>query len=386
MGRFGIVVIVVFFGLSLTDLCLESGISAQPVLASRSFGSTQPAVSAQPVRGVWITNVASDALRSREQIQRTVRRCKEYGFNHLFVVVWNGGYTLYPSRIQKKYIGVEQHPDFAGRDPLQEMVAEAHAQGLKVHAWFEFGFSYAHRDSNNRWLQRYPEWLGRNNKGELLQKNGFFWWNSLHPGPQQLLLSLVTEVVRRYRVDGVQGDDRLPAMPAEGGYDAYTLKRYAAAHGGAAPPQDVRQKQWVQWKADQLSIFGKKLYEAVKSIRTDCMVSWAPSIYPWSKEEYLQDWPAWLEGGYADALFPQLYRYNSSAYESILKQLQQQVPVAKRGQVFPGILTSLGDGYQASDTLMRKFISLNRRYGFEGEVFFYYETLNRTSIPIYKNQ
>jgi hypothetical protein len=46
----------------------------------------------------------------------------------------------------------------------------------------------------------------------------------------------------------------------------------------------------------------------------------------------------------------------------------------------------LGDGYQASDTLMRKFISLNRRYGFEGEVFFYYETLNRTSIPIYKNQ
>jgi len=218
-----------------------------------------------------------------------------------------------------------------------------------------------------------------------LQKNGFFWWNSLHPGPQQLLLSLVTEVVSRYDVDGIQGDDRLPAMPAEGGYDAYTRQRYAAAHGGASPPQDPKQKQWLQWKADQLSAFGKRLYDTVKSIRTNCMVSWAPSIYPWSKEEYLQDWPAWLEGGYADALFPQLYRYNSSAYESILKQLQQQIPTAKRGLVFPGILTSLGDGYQASDTLMQTFISLNRRYGFEGEVFFYYETLNRTSIPLYKN-
>jgi uncharacterized lipoprotein YddW (UPF0748 family) len=340
---------------------------------------------AQPIRGVWITNVASDALRSREQIEKTVRRCKEYGFNNLFVVVWNGGYTLYPSRIQKKYIGLDQHPDFLGRDPLKEIIAAAHKEGLKVHAWFEFGFSYAHRDSNNRWLQRYPDWVGRNNKGGLLQKNGFFWWNSLHPGPQQLLLSLVTEVVSRYDVDGIQGDDRLPAMPAEGGYDAYTRQRYAAAHGGASPPQDPKQKQWLQWKADQLSAFGKRLYDTVKSIRTNCMVSWAPSIYPWSKEEYLQDWPAWLEGGYADALFPQLYRYNSSAYESILKQLQQQIPTAKRGLVFPGILTSLGDGYQASDTLMQTFISLNRRYGFEGEVFFYYETLNRTSIPLYKN-
>ena len=67
------------------------------------------------------------------------------------------------------------------------------------------------------------------------------------------------------------------------------------------------------------------------------------------------------------------------------KQLQQQISPAKRGRVFPGMLTSLGDGYQASDTLMQQFILLNRRYGFEGEVFFYYETLNRTSIPLYKN-
>lgn len=338
----------------------------------------------EPVRGVWVTNVASDALRSREQIQKAVLRCKEFGLNHLFVVVWNGGYTLYPSEVQQQYIGVAQHPDFAGRDPLLEMVEEAHAQGLKVHAWFEFGFSYAHRDSNNRWLQRYPEWAGRNNKGGLLQKNGFYWWNALHPGPQRLLQSLVTEVVRKYDVDGVQGDDRLPAMPSEGGYDEYTIKLYANENEGAGVPQDPKQKQWVQWKADKLSLFGKSLYTSVKAIRSSCMVSWAPSIYPWSKEEYLQDWPRWLEGGYADAVFPQLYRYNAAAYEIILKQLSEQVPVSKRGNVFPGILTSLGDGYQASDSLMKQFIELNRRYGFEGEVFFYYETLNRISSSLYR--
>ncbi|MFM7645197.1 MAG: glycoside hydrolase family 10 protein [Sphingomonadales bacterium] len=373
-------------GLLLLSLAwlLRAGTLSRYLLpaATTEFG----ALSSDPIRGVWITNVASSALRSKEQIQRTVSRCKQYGFNHLFVVVWNGGYTLYPSEIQKKYIGIDQHPEFLGRDPLREIISEAHAQGLKVHAWFEFGFSYAHRDSNNAWLRSYPEWVGRNNKGGLLQKNGFYWWNSLHPGPQQLLLSLVTEVVRDYAVDGIQGDDRLPAMPAEGGYDPYTLQQYAADHSGAAPPQDPRQKHWLQWKADRLSVFGKLLYDSVKSIRSDCMVSWAPSIFPWSKEEYLQDWPVWLEAGYADAVFPQLYRYNIAAYETILKQLQQQIPANKRSRVFPGILTSLGDGYQASDTLMQQFIALNRRYGFDGEVFFYYETLNRTSTPLYKKE
>jgi len=344
----------------------------------------QPATP-EPVRGVWITNVASDALRSREQIQKTVRNCKEYGFNHLFVVVWNGGYTLYPSRVQKKHIGIAQDPAFAGRDPLREMIEEAHKQGIKVHAWFEFGFSYAYRDSNNRWLQRYPAWAGRNNKGDLLQKNGFYWWNALHPGPQKLVVSLIKEVVKNYEVDGVQGDDRLPAMPSEGGYDPYTVGQYARAHGGVLPPSDPKQKQWLQWRADQLSSFGRSIYQVVKSIRPGCIVSWAPSIYPWSKEEYLQDWPAWLEGGYADLVFPQLYRYNGKAYESILKQLSEQVPLSLRTKVYPGILTSLGDGYQASDSLMRQFISLNRRYGFEGEVFFYYETLNRIQGSLYKN-
>ena len=36
------------------------------------------------------------------------------------------------------------------------------------------------------------------------------------------MTEMVLEVVRNYKVDGVKGDDRLPAMPAEGGYDRYT--------------------------------------------------------------------------------------------------------------------------------------------------------------------
>lgn len=65
--------------------------------------------------------------------------------NHLFVVVWNKGVTIYPSNVLQKYIGVKQDDHYPGRDPLQEMIEEAHKQGIKVHAWFEFGFPMATR-------------------------------------------------------------------------------------------------------------------------------------------------------------------------------------------------------------------------------------------------
>jgi uncharacterized lipoprotein YddW (UPF0748 family) len=337
----------------------------------------------EPIRGTWITNVASNALSSREKIKETVRLCKENGLNHIFVVTWNKGLTLYPSEVLKAKIGIAQDPFFSGRDPIQEIIEEGHAVGLKVHAWFEFGFSYGYKDSTTIWNQRYPQWVGRDVKGNLLQKNGFFWWSAINPEVQNFMIDLINEFVTKYDIDGVQGDDRLPAMPGEGGYDEATLRLYAEQHQGAAPPSNPKDSAWIQWKADQLSLFGKKLYEGVKKIKPSCWVTWAPSIYPWSKEQYLQDWPAWLKGGYADYVIPQLYRYNLKAYENVLKELSSQAPEGMKHKVFPGILTSLGDGYQSSRELTDQMIQLNRKYGFEGEVFFYFETLNRLPGKLY---
>lgn len=341
---------------------------------------------AEPIKGTWVTNVASSALQSEKNIRQTVANCKKNGLNSIFVVVWNKGVTMYPSKVLQRYIGIQQDTVYKNFDPIQCMVKEAHQAGLKVHAWFEFGFAYAYKDSNSIWLKKYPHWAGRKADGSLLVKNGFYWWNSMHPEAQQLMKSLVLEVVKKYQVDGIQGDDRLPAMPAEGGYDAYSKQLFAQEHGGASPPANPKEPRFLQWKADKLSGFAKGLYQAVKKQRSNCMVTWAPSPYPWSKEEYLQDWPQWLQGGYADCIIPQLYRYKIDAYEKILKALNDSLPTAYKQKIFPGILTSLGDGdYQSSRELTDQMLQLNRQYGFKGEVFFYYETLNRLSGMLYQN-
>ncbi len=328
------------------------------------------------IRGAWITNVASEALRSEKNIREAVDLCKQKGINNIYVVVWNGGVTMYPSKVLESYIGIRQHPVYKGFDPIACMVKEGHKAGLKVHAWFEFGFSYSYRDTASAWLKKYPGWAGKNNKGELLQKNGFYWWSAINPQAQEFIKKLVLEVVRKYDVDGVQGDDRLPAMPAEGGYDDYTLKLYKEQTGRDAPA-DYKDSAWLQWKADRLSEFGKDLYQSVKKQRAACLVTWAPSIYPWCKEQYLQDWPAWLKGGYADYIMPQLYRYNINDYEKILKELDQQLSAEEKKKVFPGILTSLGDGYLVKPDMLQQMIQLNRAHGFKGECLFYFETLRK---------
>ena len=338
----------------------------------------------EPIRGTWVTNVASNILKSKKNIIEGVNLCKKNGINNIYVVVWNQGVTMYPSKVVEEYIGIKQSKIYGDRDPIKEIIEEGHKAGIKVHAWFEFGFSYNYGDSNCVWQKRYPDWVGRDVKGNHLQKNKFFWWNALHPDVQNFMQRLVLEVVQNYNVDGVQGDDRLPAMPGEGGYDEVTKKLYAAENNGQQPPSNPKDSVWLQWRADKLSVFCKSLYLSVKKAKPSCIVSWAPSIYPWSKEQYLQDWPKWLEGGYADYIVPQLYRYKIEDYEKILKELNAQVGAKYKGKVFPGILSSLGAGYLSSPLLNEQMIKLNRKYEFDGEVFFYFETLKRMKENFYK--
>jgi len=341
------------------------------VLSVLFYEKKQP----EPIKGTWITNVASDILLSKANIEKGIQLCKKNGINNVYVVVWNDGVTMYPSKVTEKYIGVKQDTIYKGRDPIKEMVEIAHQYGIKVHAWFEFGFSYSYKNDKSIWATKYPAWVGRDVKGNPLKKNNFYWWNSLNPEVQTFMTSLVLEVVNNYDIDGIQGDDRLPAMPSEGGYDKYTLGKYAKENKGANPPTNHKDSAWLQWRANILNKYGKSLYAAVKKAKPSCTVSWAPSLYPWSKEQYLQDWPTWLNGGYADYIIPQLYRYNYAAYEKSVKEMVKQVTPAQRKQLVPGMLTSLGDGYLVRKTLLDSMLQCNQQNGIEGSVLFYYETL-----------
>lgn len=328
------------------------------------------------IRGVWITNVASDALFSLDKIKETVQVCKQSSITDIYVVVWNKGRTLYPSKIMEDLIGIPIIEPFAGRDPLNEIIEEAHKEGIKVHAWFEFGFAASNGEFGKEILEARPEWKAMDVEGNLVSKNGFLWMNSFHPDVQQFIKSLIVEVVDNYDVDGIQGDDRLPALPSTGGYDEYTINMYKAEHDGQSPPSDYKDADWITWRADKLTDFLGELYTDLKSKNSQLEISMAPSVHPWAKQEYLQDWPTWLEKEYCDYVIPQIYRYDIEKYTATLNEQLEYLSLLHKDRLFAGVLLQV-NGQNPSLEFLDQMIRANRQNGIKGEVFFFYEGLKK---------
>ena len=355
------------------------------------YPNTPPEV-VKGIKGVWVTNVASTALNSLENIKATVQTCKKSAMTDIFVVVWNKGRTLYPSEIMKNEFGIPIMAEFAGRDPLLEMITEAHKEKIKVHAWFEYGFSSSNTNipGNDVILDKYPAWAARDvNKAILVSSGGFKWMNGIHPDVQKFMTSLVLEVVKKYEIDGVQGDDRLPAMPVKGGYDDYTVQLYKTEHAGAAPPANENTAEWIDWRTNKLTNYFGDLYKAVKAVKPNVVVSSAPSVSPWGKQNYLQDWPTWLDKKYCDYVIPQIYRYDFPSYSATLKsQITAIKNSGDKNKLYAGVLIQSGT-WNASNLYVGQMVNENRANGVGGECFFFFEGLKYNSdyfTTIYPNK
>lgn len=348
--------------------CKKGGGSGSPVTPRPPL---VPVWDPNALRGVWVTTAASTAMDSRENIKQCVATCKAANINNIFIVVYNNGRTCYPSTVMQNLIGIRIRESFTGRDPLQEMIDEAHAAGIKVHAWFEYGFSSSYSANGGAIVAAKPAWAAKDINGNLVVKNGFDWLNGIHPEVQQYMINLFKEVTTNYNVDGVQGDDRLPAMPNTGGYDSYTKALYQAENGGALPPSNATDAGWLLWRAKKLTGFVRRLRNEVKAIKPSVQFTMSPSPYPFGYTEYLQDWPTWVDSAYIDAVLPQCYRYDIAAYNA---SLVQQKGYYRNPAVpfYPGVLVKSGNTIQ-SDAFMTEMIARNRLNGFKGECFFFYE-------------
>jgi uncharacterized lipoprotein YddW (UPF0748 family) len=334
------------------------------------------------LRGTWVTTAASTALESRANIKSCVQTCKAANINNIFMVVYNNGTTCYPSTIMQNLIGVRIRSNFTGRDPLQEMIEEAHAVGIKVHAWFEYGFSSSYSANGGAIVAAKPNWAAKNSANQLVVKNGFDWLNAFDPQVQDYMISLFKEVITNYDVDGVQGDDRLPGLPSTAGYETYTKNLYLTENG-VNPPADFTDAGWIQWRAKKLNAFLKRLRTEVKAIKPNILFSMSPSAYPFSLNEYLQDWPTWVDSAWVDAVMPQCYRYDIAAYNATLAQ-QKSYYRNPSVPFYPGIIVKSGSTL-VSDDLLKQEISRNRASGFKGECFFFYEGV-KDKISFYQGQ
>ncbi len=326
------------------------------------------------LRGVWLTNIDSNVLFERDRLSKALQNLKQLNFNTVYPTVWNWGYTLYPSKVAQSVFGrsLDPEPGLQGRDMLKEIVDGGHQQGLTVIPWFEFGFM-APADSDL--AKRRPQWLTNRRNGTKIVKEGTHervWLSPFRPDVQQFIQDLIVEIVKNYDIDGIQFDDHF-GLPAELGYDPYTVALYRKEHRGKAPSNNFQDPEWVRWRADKITDYMKRVFKAIKDVKKDCLVSVAPNPQRFSYDFFLADWEKWERMGLVEELVLQLYRddlkvFNGELERSEVKTAKRHIPVSV------GILSGLKGRYVPTQQIETQ-VKNTRDRNFAGVSFFFYETL-----------
>jgi uncharacterized lipoprotein YddW (UPF0748 family) len=348
-------------------------ISFFAVLQLNSFAPAIAQLPPQPrqeIRGVWLSGNDFNVFRNRSQVQAAMSQLRQLNFNTVYPVVWNDGYTQYPSAVmQKKGI-----PFFFkgtdGQDVIADIISQARKQGLLAIPWFEFGFMVP---LTSELASQHRDWLTQKQdetQTSISAAGEVAWLNPFHPEVQKFIRELVMEVITQYNADGVQFDDHT-SLPVDFGYDKYTISLYTQETGNPPPPNPQAQA-WIKWRADKITAFMVDLQQTVKAKKPNAIFSVAPNYYDFAYKLQLQDWLNWVRLGIVDELVMQVYRND---LESFIGQITRP-EILETQKIIPtgiGIMAGLRNRPVSIPQIESQVQALQQR-GL-GIGFFYYESL-----------
>jgi uncharacterized lipoprotein YddW (UPF0748 family) len=236
------------------------------------------------VRALWAPRTQ---LTSPQALDALVASAKQNGSNTLVVQARGLGDAYFLSGIEPRPVSLYSQPAF---DPLAEMIAKGHAQGLAVYAWISVNL-VAGTDvppARAHIVYRHPEWLmvprqiaddlaaldpaGPEYLGRLTryarslapEVEGLY-LSPATPGAIEYTTAVVRDIVQRYAVDGVHFDHlRYPTDDFD--YGRETLRAFGQA---VATSPD----RWRLFRADRLATLANELRKTVKAARPSAVVT-----------------------------------------------------------------------------------------------------------------
>ncbi|MEB3322523.1 MAG: family 10 glycosylhydrolase [Synechococcaceae cyanobacterium] len=367
----------------LFSLALALAASALAPAGALAPGAARAGRLPEPLKqrvGVWLTNSPSPLYYSPQRIETAVQQLDAAGFNTLYPNVWSRGTTFHRSRhapIEPALAKVD--PDL---DPICRLTRAAQRRGMQVFPWFEYGLM---EPADAEVVRRHPEWVLKRADGTSLYamhganlrtsplKDLRVWLNPAHPEVKARFIRLITEIVQRCGVDGIQLDDHF-AWPVDLGYDDYTRALYRS-ETGREPPRNHTDRFWMNWRRKKLTALLRELRAAMGKVSGPRLakVSLSPGPFRFAYNHWLQDWEIWSVGRLVDDLVVQNYAYSVKGFA---KDLDQPALVKARSWGIPveiGILAGFGGRTTDMRTLSQK-VQLAARRG-HGVIYFYWEGL-----------
>ena len=227
-----------------------------------------------------------------------------------------------------------------GYDPLAYAISEAHARGLELHAWvnpFRAAISASASLPANHVAKEHPEWIRRFGKQ--------LWIDPGDPAARNYVISIITDIVRRYDVDGLHIDDYFYPYPLNSGAATFpddgTWQRFGAGKGPSRS----------DWRRENINDFVRTMYRAVKATKSGVRVGispfgiWKPGVPPSTKAgldaygQLFADARKWLANGWCDYMAPQLYWSIRPADQSFPVLLDWWRAQSHGTPIWPGIAT-----------------------------------------------
>jgi uncharacterized lipoprotein YddW (UPF0748 family) len=308
-------------------------------------------------RAFWV-DTFNTSLNNHSDVVEVVNRARAANANAIFAQVRRRGDSWYLNSLEPL---ADRTPIEPGFDPLQDLITEAHASGIEVHA-FVISCAIWNRDprlfppespnhafnlhggfdpASGTIIQGPDNWLTRTllpDQGTVISFQGHrigsdFWIDPGHPAAEAYTVDVLMHLVRNYDIDGLHLDRiRYPELSVSGqtpstganiGYNPTSIARFQRRYG---LPQDAipapNDPLWAQWRRDQVSNLVRRIYLSALAIKpqlkiTAALIAFGSGPASWASAEaywrVYQDWRAWTEEGILDIAIPMNYKTEHTA-------------------------------------------------------------------------
>ncbi|MFK7912154.1 MAG: glycoside hydrolase family 10 protein [Akkermansiaceae bacterium] len=313
----------------------------EAIAQNYSASSEQPPVVTREFRGAWVACVYNIDWPSRKglsasaqqgELRAMLDQMARLKMNAIIFQVRPNADALYRSSLEPWSPWLTGTMGRSpGYDPLAYCIAQAHARGIEVHAWFN-----PYRASPSASMPVSSKHITRTHPSLIRKFKSYKWMDPAHRTTQQRALSVILDVTRRYDVDGIHIDDYFYPYPdvAKNGRPKQIFP------DGKSPSQ----------RRSYVDSFVSNMYSSVKKTKPWVRVGispfgiWKPGVPSGTTasinayEHLAADSRKWLQKGWCDYLSPQLY-WRISGPQSYTRLLSWWRGQGRR-PVWPGIATS----------------------------------------------
>ena len=281
-------------------------------------------------RGAWIQAVNGQFIgMSTNEMQQTLTAqldaLQKAGINAIIFQVRPEADALYMSYYEpwSRYLTGEQGVAPAPYwDPLQWMIDECHRRGMELHAWIN---PYRAKTKGTKELGlKHPY---KSNPERFVHYDGMLIFNPALKENRDYICTIVTDIVRRYDVDGLHIDDYFYPYPVPG-LEFDDEQAFRADSRGFTDKGD--------WRRDNVNLLVEQLHHTIRGVKPWVKFGISPfGIYRNQKsdpegsatnglqnyDDLYADILLWIDKGWVDYTIPQLYweiGHKAADYETLV--------------------------------------------------------------------